>query len=217
MRRLLLLSVCLLVSLGAPQGARAASISYLIDQTNIDAGAIVDGVNYAQVTIDDNTAGSITFTVSILSPLSSIAASNFGIQDFAFDIVGSHPVQDSGNVAGQWTLPAGWSGNVAPPPNQADGFGSFEVQVSGGGSNRQSPLVFRLNGTGLTIASFAETSTGGAGQGNVFFATHIAGFSGPNGTDSGYFGGSKVPEPATLVLALGALGLCALRSRARPA
>jgi hypothetical protein len=211
------LSVCSAVGLGlaAPHGARAASISYVLDQTNIDAAPIVDGTSYARVTIDDDTPGSLTFTVSLLSALTSIAATDFGIQNFAFDILGAHPVQDSGTVAGQWTLPSGWSGNVAPPPNQMDGFGGFEVSVDATGSSRQSPLVFRLNGTGLTIASFAEASTGTAAQGNALFAAHITGFTGPNGTSSGYFGGSTVPEPGALSLALGALALCTRRARER--
>jgi hypothetical protein len=212
----LLLSVCFAVAaLAAPTGARAASISYLLDQTNIDTAPIVDGTDYVRVTIDDATPGSLTFTVSLLSPLTSIAASGFGIQNFAFDIVGAHPVQDSGTVAGQWTLPAGWSGNVAPPPNQMDGFGNFDVSVDGTGSNRQSPLVFQLNGTGLTIASFAELSGGSAAQGNVFFAAHVAGFSGPGGVSSGFFGGSKAPEPSVSLLALGAAGLVASCARRR--
>jgi hypothetical protein len=213
----LLLSVCVLPLLGlvAPQAARSASISYVLDQTNIDAAPIVDGTPYARVTIDDATPGALTFTVTLLAPLTSIASANFGIQDFGFNIVGANTVQDSGNVAGQWTLPSGWSANVAPPPNQMDGFGSFEVSVGGSGSNRQSPLAFRLNGTSLTIASFAEASTGTAAQGNVFFAAHVAGFNGPAGNDSGFFGGSTVPEPGALSLALAALGLCGLRARKR--
>jgi hypothetical protein len=205
------------LGLAAPHAARAASISYVLDQTNIDQAPITDGTPYVRVTIDDNTPNALTFTVSLLSSLTSIASSSFGTQDFSFNVVGAGAgtLQDSGSVAGQWTLPSGWSANVAPPPNQADGFGSFEVQVSGNGSNRQSPLVFSLNGTGLTINSFAEASTGTANQGNVFFATHVAGFNGPSGTTSGFFGGSTVPEPAVSLLVLVALGLCARHARER--
>jgi len=91
----------------------------------------------------------------------------------------------------------------------SDGFGNFEVEVDGSGTNRQNPLVFRLNNTGLTIARLAEVSGGSAGQGSVFFAAHIAGFTGPAGVNSGFFGGSKpVPEPGLLsLLAAAALGL----------
>jgi len=211
-----LLSICLaaLIALAAQNG-RAASISYLIDQSNIDAAPIVDGTNFARVTIDDDTPNALTFTVTLLSSLTSLAGPGFGIQNFGFDVVGANPLQDSGAVAGQWTLPSGFTANVAPPPNQMDGFGAFEVSVDGSGSNRQSPLVFRINGTGLTIASFAELSSGSAAQGNVFFSAHIAGFTGPAGTSSGFFGGSTLPEPGGLLLALGAAGLCTWRARER--
>ena len=57
-----------------------------------------------------------------------------------------------------------------------DGFGSFEygVQNNTGNSSGHSilgPLTFTVQGTGLTIASFASNSTGGAP--NVLFAVDI--------------------------------------------
>ncbi len=197
--------------------AHAASVSYYLNQSNENA-ALPDGNNYAVVTIDDNTAGSITFTVTALAALTSLTPlSNFGIQEFAFNVTAANSIADSGTVSGQWTLPADWSGNTPPPANNEDGFGNFEVAVAGTGSSRQSPLVFRLNGTGLTITDFAELSTGTAEQGSVFFAAHIAGFTAPgtpNSVTSAWFGGSTpVPVPAAIWLLGSALAAVALTGR----
>ncbi len=207
-----------LVLIGANVNAGAASISYYLDQTNIDSGALVDGVPYALVTIDDNVPNQLNFTVSLLASLTSIAGSNFGIDNFAFNVVGANPLQDSGTVAGQWTLPAGWAGNVEPPAIQADGFGRFDARVDGGGSTRLTTLSFSLNNTALTLYSFAEASHNGNGQGNVYFAAHIAGFSPGAPASSGYFGGSTltaVPLPASLPLLLTGIGLCLRNIRRR--
>jgi hypothetical protein len=188
--------------------ARADSITYVLDQTNVDAGALLDGVSFATVTIDDDTPNTLRFTVNVLAPLTLIAGSNFGIDNFAFNVSGSNPLQDAGVISGQWSLPPGWSANVAPPPNQADGFGRFDAAVDGGGGARVVSLVCSLHDTGLNLYRFAELSTNSAGQGNVFFSAHIAGFIGPGGVSSGYFGGSTlvpVPLPSALMLLLGGL------------
>lgn len=204
--------LCLMLGYGA--NAHAASVSYYLNQSNVDSAPLVDGINYAKVTIDNNTANKLTFNVTLLSPLTSIAGTNFGIQDFSFNVVGSSLPSDSGTVAGQWTLASGWSVNVAPPPNQADGFGRFDAQVSTTGSNRANPtLTFSLNNTALNLSSFAEASTNGNGQGNVYFAAHVTGFNGPNAVTGGYFGGSApvVPVPAAAWLfGSGLIGLTGL-------
>lgn len=220
MRRYALLSA-LVVSVLFTSNAGAALVNHMLNQTNANP-TLSDNVNYAQVTIDDNSANKLTFTVSLLSPLTSIAGSSFGIQNFGFNVIGTNPLADASGSNTQWILPSLWTASVAPPPNQLDGFGRFEVSVSTTGSGRLSPLAFSLVNTGLTLSSFAELSTNNAGEGNHFFAAHIAGFDAANGVTSAYFGGS-VPSPAAVplpaaawLLGSGLLGLVgATRRRGR--
>jgi hypothetical protein len=106
-----------------------------------------------------------------------------------------------------------------------DGFGSFEYGVqnntgNGSGHSLLGPLQFSVQGTGLTIASFASNSTGGAP--NVLFAVDIYT---PSTGNTGPLGGGTcitctpdqhllaTPEPASLVL-LGS-GLLATGRRLR--
>jgi hypothetical protein len=179
------------------QGAQAAVVSYVLNQTNGNP-TLLDGIPYATVSIDDNTANTLTFSVTVLSPLTSLAGANFGIQAFGFNVTGTNPLLDATGTNTQWTLPALWQADVSPPPNQMDGFGQFENMVSTTGTGRLSSLSFQLKNTGLTLSRFAEASAGGAGEGNVYFAGHIAGFNAPNGLTSAYFGGSDV-APVPLV------------------
>lgn len=189
--------VALCVSSLLAVNANAASVTYLLNQSNADT-VLADGVNYAQVTIDDSIANTLTFTVSTLPALSLLAGSNFGIQAFSFNVNGANPLADANGSNAQWTLPSVWTAKVAPPNNQYDGFGQFEVSVEGSGTTRQSPLTFSLKNSGLTLNSFNEVSGGNAGQGNPYFAAHIAGFNvgtGTNAVTSAYFGGSTLMDP----------------------
>lgn len=196
--------------------AQAASVSYFLDKSN----DLSDGTNYLKVTISDGLAGAIDFTVETLSPLSSIAGSNYGIQDFGFNTTLAPGTITSGNFSG---LVAGWSISVAPPTIAADGFGKFEFAVSNGGSNRLDPLTFSINVAGDSINSYYEASTGNAGQGNVQYAAHVAGFttqsctSGPC-TSAWFGGGAPVPLPAAVWLfGSGLLGLIGVARRRRTA
>jgi hypothetical protein len=190
----------------------AASIAYFLDQSNEDP-YLPDGVNYLKVTISDAAFGSdpnaIRFDVTVLSPLTSIAATNFGIQSFGFNTTQT----TSAVLAAIAGLPSGWS---AGSNNNQDGFGKFELVDSGNGSNRQNPtLTFYVSGiTGDVVTDYVVLSSGNAGQGNVFFASHVAGFADQNpgsGTvTSAYFGGSTaapVPLPAAAWLFASGLGL----------
>ena len=176
-------------------------MSFVLDQSNI--AGLPDGTPYLQVDIaDDGT--DIRFTVSLLPALLSIAGSNFGIQAFGFNVLN---LATSTDIDG---LPTGWS---AGDDAQLDGFGEFDVAVFGTGSNRQSPtLTFFITGVdGDTPSTYATLSDPTAGEGNQFFAAHVAGFDQSVGDESAWFGGTTVvPLPASLwllVSALGGLGL----------
>lgn len=190
--------------------AFGASVSYFLDQSN----DLLDGPSYLKVTISDGIGGLIDFSVETLAPLNSIAGTNFGIQMFDFNTtLGTLPT-DSVLV----NLPAGWSGNVAPPVNTGDGFGKFEFEVSNGGSNRQTTLTFSVAVAGDTINDYYELSSGTAGQGNVQYAAHVAGYTtqscttGPC-TSAWFGGGAPVPEADTYAMLLAGLGLIGLMVR----
>ena len=205
-----------LASFAAP--ADAAMVSYHLNQTNVDA-VLADGVNYARVDVDDNTPNEINLTITLHGVLTP--GVNFGIQEFMFNVSETNPLQDSIVNPAQWELPLSWAANVAPPQNQADGFGKFQVSVADGGGARSTVLSFALIGTGLSLDRFATASENPAPQGNVFFGAHIADFT-VDGSDvtSGYFGGSGlvavVPLPATLPLVFSGLAALVTLRRRRP-
>lgn len=170
----------------------AATISYFLDQSNITA--LPDGSNYLKVTISDSTtvAGNIDFKIETLAPLTSIATGGFGIDQFGFNTTQTV-------TGGNFVLPSNWSfigqGNM-------DGFGKFELRTDTNGSaNRVPTLNFSITGiTGDTLLDYVMLSTGNAGQGNEFFAAHVAGFN-ADGVTSAYFAGSTpVPLPAAMWL-----------------
>src|SRR5262249_39173485 len=151
----------------------------------------------------NNTANAITFTVSLLPPLTSLAGQNLGIQDFGFNVAGKNPLAHASASSAPELLPPRRAANVPPPPKQPHRFVRFEVALSATGQVRAAPLVFELLNTGLGIASFAELSTGAAGEGNAFFSAHIAGFTVAGADTSAFFGGSApaaVPLPAAGLL-----------------
>ena len=187
--------------------AQAASVSYFLDQSSIDA-QLPDGQNYLQVTIADGSDGDIDFTVEILDPLLSIAGANFGIQSFGFNTT-------SGVFAGTIEGPGGWA--TTNNKNQ-NGFGRFFVVKKGQGNSRQSPILeFSISGVdGDTPFDYVALSSGNADQGNQFFAAHVAGFrartndkaKGQGMATSGFFGGSAiVPVPPAAWLFGSALAL----------
>jgi hypothetical protein len=147
--------------------AHSASVSYILNQSN----ALADGVDYLKVTLSDGAAGAINFKIEVLSALQDLACGNFGIQSFAFNIVGGTDTQ-ARNVTG---LPRGWrAGNGG----RMDGFGQFDLVVKGTGYSRTDALEFSITGVSLdSLMSYVDPSTGSASQGRVFFAAHVAGFS----------------------------------------
>jgi hypothetical protein len=203
--------------------AHAALVSYFLDQSNTTP-PFPDGSNYLTVTIDDqggigaNGGDSIiTFTVETVASAFNPTPGSFGIQDFGFADIGGFVTGDSPSA--EWILPTNWSGNEPPPNNQGDGFGRFDLMVSTSGSgNRLDPLVFSIDVAGDSIANYIALSSNNAGEGNVFFAAHVAGFtSSAPGVTSAWFGGSTlVPVPAAVWLfGSGLLGLVGVARRKR--
>ena len=201
--------VAVIMTASAGTSALASSVSYYLDQSNENT-FLPDGTNYLKVTISD-VGNDIAFLVETLPPLSGNAGTNYGIQGFGFN---TSQTLTSANFSG---MPSGWNVNLGM---NLDGFGNFNFVESGTGSTRVEPLTFSITGiAGDTPMSYVLLSTGTAGQGNVFFAAHVAGFNdvdpGTGVITSAYFGGSiPVPLPATVWLfGSGLLGLGAVARR----
>lgn len=207
----LALSAALTMLCGMP--LQAASVSYVLDQSNADA-AFPDGTPYLYVTIADGASGAIDFTVSILGPVLAVAGPNFGLQTFGFNTTGAADAVTRTNIT---SLPGGWS--VSANKGQ-DGFGKFDFVVGdgpGGGTVRITPtLNFSVTGIdGDSIYDYVATGSGTVTQGRVYFAGHVAGFVGVNTLlpPSTYFGGSTrddqqvVPVPAAAWLLMSAVGV----------
>lgn len=186
----------------------AALVSYDLNQSN----ELADGLAYLRVSIDDQgLPGRINFNVSVLSPLLDIAGSNFGIQQFGFNSDFSIHSSKVTGLPGNWRFDDG--GNMG-------GFGRFDARVeSKAGNARRSSLSFSITGISMdTISSYLQPSSGHAGNGNFFFAAHVAGFDplAPYCVTSAYFAGSSplplhtVPLPAAGGLLLGGLGILVL-------
>lgn len=128
--------------------ARAASVFYL-DQSN----RLPDGTNYLSVVLTENGSGGVDFLVQTLSPLNSIAGSNFGVQKFGFSFL-----DDTwGEIS---NLPEGWR---ARSNRRMDGFGKFDIRLQGKGNARTDSLNFTVDG--VTIGDFSS-----------LMSAHVAGF-----------------------------------------
>jgi hypothetical protein len=194
--------VSVLILAAAP--ARAASVSFILDQSN----KLPDGVNYLSVSLMDNDTGGVNILVKTLDPLNSIAGDRFGIQKFGFGL--------SGGVSEEITdLPDGWK---VKHNKGTDGFGRFDFQLQGKGWARTDELSFKVSGVSL-------------GNFDPLFAAHVAGFewcnigderhslcSGKDCPTSAYFTGSlsttPVPIPAAVWLfGSGLIGLVTIAKR----
>ncbi|MGD8639613.1 MAG: hypothetical protein PVF34_03195 [Gammaproteobacteria bacterium] len=201
-------------ALTIPLAVNATSVSYYLDQNNIDpltGTPLTDGINYLMVTIDDEGAyGDINFTVETLSVLDGIAGSNYGIQGFSFNTQLLTSIYDENtNIT---NLATNWSANLAPPPNNENGFGTFDIAVNDGGQNRLDTLTFSIAGiAGDDVFTYFEdqlTNTGGVpSEGNTAFTARVAGFDDGHGNTSAFFAGlTPVPLPPAFLLLASALG-----------
>ena len=197
--------VCALMFAALP--ARAASVSFFLDQSN----KLPDNVNYLSVTLTENGAGGVGILVQYdktLDPLNSIESDHFGIQKFGFGL--------SNGVFEEITdLPDGWK---VKHNKRMDGFGRFDFRLQGKGWARTDELSFKVSGVSL-------------GNFDPLFAAHVAGFewrnigderhslcSGKDCLTSAYFTGSMssapVPIPAAVWLfGSGLIGLVAVARR----
>lgn len=189
----------------ASTAARAASVSFYLDQSN----KLPDGTNYLSVMLTENLSGGVDFLVQTLNPLNGIAGRNFGIQKFGFNFTSNTPYEITG-------LPDYWR---VKKDKQMSEFGRYDIRLQGKGKARTDTLAFTVGG--VALADFDD-----------FFAAHVAGFewcpddsqkkrkwcSGKECVSSAYFGGSvsQVPVPAAVWLfGSGLLGLVGVAKRSR--
>jgi hypothetical protein len=153
---------------------QASAITYYLDNSN-EEGFLPDGPFYASVTLTQN-GSKVDFWVDINDALfeQPDEPNNFGIDAFAFN--GDFTADDVSSG-----LPAGWTASV-PTTGNSDGFGRFDAQLDAG-TTRVDPLHFTV--LDAVISDFELGSTGTAGQGNPWFAAHIAGFCQPGTGGSG--------------------------------
>lgn len=168
--------------------AHSASITYVLDQSNV----FDDGVPYLQVTLSDGADGSVDFKVELLDALGQLNGNDhFGIQSFAFNIVGGTGAR-AHDVTG---LPDHWA---ARDQRRMDGFGLFDVRVQGPGKQRVDELDFSITGVDLdTLLSYVDFSTGRAPQGQVYFAARVGGINAKTFGRCSQSGGMKPSHSST--------------------
>jgi hypothetical protein len=120
MKNLLGILAASLLTIGS---AQAATITYYLNQTNTLIPP--DGNNYLSVTIssgvDCGGCAGVRFDVTILGDMPISSGGSYGIDAFTFNYIPANPADAT--ITG---LPAGWGAGFAPPPNQGDGFGTFD-------------------------------------------------------------------------------------------
>jgi hypothetical protein len=184
----------LLFGLTAAVQVQAASVSYLLDQSN----RLADGPAYLQVTVSDGADGAIDFRVEALGPLTDTARWKFGIQRFAFNIAPEIAAEDI-SLSG---LPKRWR---VKDDRRMAGFGRFDIALLGNVSNRTDVLTFSIAGVdGDSVLDYVLTSAGTARDGRALYAAFVGGLGREYGRDktpttagAAFFGGSTVvPLPA---------------------
>lgn len=112
--------------------------------------------------------------------------------------------------------------NTGTDAYKADGDGKYDIMFefdnSGGASNKfqdNESVQYTITGiASLTAASFQYLSLPDGGHGPYYSASHVQGI-GASGSNSGWVGGSLVPEPTSMLTLAGltVLGLASARRR----
>ena len=202
------LSAVALLAASTAMPVQAANVSYFLDKSN----EMPDGINYLKVTISDSmtTIGDIDFSVDVLTGNFPAPGTNFGMQTFSFnyDTALSVSITDIVDID-----PSSWT--ISEDKNAGGGFGKFELEFSGSGSNMTELLTFSISGVdGDSPDDYAIGSTLNPSSGE-FFAAHVAGFdAGDNLTSAQFAGSTPVPVPAAFWLfGSGLLGLAGMARR----
>jgi hypothetical protein len=158
-------------------GVVSASASTITYEFNLDhcTGDCFPPNPIGSVTLTDLAAGTVQVDVDLADGVQFVTSGFDGT--FAFNLIGNLTVSLTLiDPTSGWTL-------VSSPPllTQFDGFGSFEyaltcdVCVNGASNAQDPPLSFTLTGSGLSVLSFAELSTGASEDAAYFVADVISG------------------------------------------
>jgi hypothetical protein len=208
----------LLAGLGFASASQAASMTYFLDQSD----KMADGVNYLQVTIDDEgDPGAVNFTVAMLQPLVDIATgARAGITKFAFNALPGVNIRYRNVDISDF--PRGWA---VSPNQEMGGFGRYDMRlrITSARTPRTDSISFSILGVNLdTIASYVDLARNST-EGPSFFSARVEGLSLPcaarsstrsstcKPTDAFFGGAQAVPAPPAIWLLGTALGAVAVR------
>src|SRR5678816_2211045 len=203
-----------LMLVGAASSASASIITYDLTVDNCTGGCNpgAPGTSMGTVKLDDNNvAGNVTVTVTLVSPLQFV---NTGLQntiDFNLGSILSGVSADNFSAL-HFALDSGTAGT-----EHFDGFGNFQYSIimdtaqGAGGAQNVSPLSFHVLAPGILASSFVANSQGAVFGVDVY--NSVTGRTGPIGTTGSI--PTTTPEPiSSALVGTGLASLFFLRRRA---